>query len=128
MPDMHLFEYAVIRIVPRVEREEFINAGVILFCPGKKFLDTRIHCEDSRLILFVTDEAQRREIDGYLRAFRQIAAGGPDSGPIGRLPDAGRFRWLTAIRSTMLQTSRVHSGLCEDPVETLGNLFQQLIL
>ncbi len=125
---MHLFEYAVIRIVPKVEREEFINAGVILLCPGVKFLDTLIHCEDKRLTLFLKTEEERQEIDGYLRAFRQIAAGGPEAGPIGRLNDAGRFRWLTAIRSTMLQTSRVHSGLCEDPAVTLERLFQQLIL
>ncbi len=125
---MHLFEYAVVRIVPRVEREEFLNAGVILFCPGLKFLDTRINCEDSRLAIFLSSAEQQQEIDGYLRAFRQIAAGGPDAGPIGRLADASRFRWLTAIRSTMLQTSRVHSGLTEDPAATLDRLFGQLIL
>ena len=126
MQEKQLYEYAVIRVVPQVEREEFLNAGVILYCPGQRFLQTlyevneaRLHAVDSRLDL--------EEVRARLYAFEQVCAGREQGGPIGRLPIASRFRWLTASRSTIVQSSPVHPGLCADPLKTLERLFKQLV-
>jgi hypothetical protein len=126
MQEMYLFEYSVIRIVPRVEREEFLNAGVILYCPDKCFLQTISELNEKRLSSFFS-EINIEELKERLGAFDRICKGLSDSGPIGKLATASRFRWLTATRSTILQTSPVHSGLCKDPSETLNRLFLQLI-
>ena len=127
MQEKLLFEYAVIRIVPRVEREEFLNAGVILYCQKQKFLQTLFGLDRERLQAFCAaldaDEAEEQ-----LRAFERICRGAADTGPIGKLDIAGRFRWLTAARSTVVQTSKVHPGFCTDPRETLERLFAQLVL
>lgn len=122
-----LFEYAVIRIVPRVEREEFLNVGIILFCKSLDFLDTRHALDEKRLCLF-DKELPIEEIRANLEAFEKIARGDEDAGPIARLDTASRFRWLSATRSTILQTSKVHPGFCDDPVEMLDRLFKQLVL
>ena len=127
MPDKHLFEYAVIRVVPRVEREEFMNVGVILYCAGQGFLQTRYALNESRLRAFSPD-IDLAEIDQRLQSFSRICAGRKTGGIIGQLPVSGRFRWLTATRSTVVQTSAVHPGLCDDANETLGRLFQELVL
>lgn len=127
MQEKQLFEYAVIRAVPRVEREEFLNVGVILYCSGRRFLQARFHVDDSRL-LALHEEADLNELRLRLDAFDRICAARPDGGPIALLPPASRFRWLTAARSTILQTSPVHPGLCIDPLETLERLFAQLVL
>ncbi len=126
MQGKHLYEYAVIRLVPRVEREEFINIGVILYCPGKKFLQARTHidCERTRAFGVGTDFV---ELNRYLTSLKLICAGGEASGPIGRLPVASRFRWLTSARSTILQPSKVHSGFCEQPEDSLARLFEELV-
>ena len=126
MHDMHLFEYAVIRVVPRVEREEFVNVGVIVYCAAQGFLQTRYNVPAGRLAAFpnVPDPA---EIEERLQAFVRICGGPKTGGPIGQLPIASRFRWLTAIRSTVVQTSAVHPGLCADPQQTLDRLFDQLV-
>src|SRR6478736_3670825 len=113
MQEQHLFEYAVIRIVPRVEREEFLNVGVVLYCAGLKFLDTIYLLDEKKLGVFGCIE-DKDELAAYLNAFERICKGGKDSGPIGKLPIAERFRWLTATRSTVMQTSKVHSGFCLD--------------
>lgn len=126
MPGNHLFEYAVIRVVPRVEREEFLNVGVILFCSAQKFLKTKIELNATRLKV-LCGQNEIDELVEYIRSFERISAAGPDSGPIGKLPMAERFRWLTATRSTVVQTSSVHPGLCEDAGDMLDRLFDQLV-
>lgn len=126
MQEQHLFEYAVIRIVPRVEREEFLNVGVVLYCAGKKFLQARYDLNKERLSAF-SDRCDIAEMDAYLQAFERICAGSSDSGPIGKLPSAERFRWLTATRSTVVQTSKVHPGLCDDPFNMLERLYEQMV-
>lgn len=127
MQDNHLFEYAVIRIVPRVEREEFLNVGVILYSRKEEFLQTLFHLDKAKLNAF-SDKLDIDEIENHLLAFERICNGGPDSGPIGQLDMASRFRWLTATRSTVVQTSKVHPGFCEKPVEAIQKLFNQLVL
>jgi len=122
-----LFEYAVIRIVPRVEREEFINAGVILYCRERKFLQAVFTLNEEKLRALAPG-IDMQEIKDYLQAFEHICCGGGKGGPIGRLDTALRFRWLTATRSTILQTSRVHTGFCTDPADTLQKLHAQLVL
>jgi len=126
MPEKHLFEYAVIRVVPRVEREEFMNVGVIVYCPGQGFLQTMYELPEDRLRAF-TSELDGSELRDRLRAFERICAGRSEGGPIGHLPLAARFRWLTATRSTVVQTSPVHPGMCTDARETLERLFSQLV-
>jgi hypothetical protein len=127
MHEKHLFEYAVIRVVPRVEREEFINAGIILYCPGQRFLKVLFNIEESR-VRALCGKADIEQLNSYLNAFEQICIGGKSGGFIGSLPIASRFRWLTAIRSSVVQTSRVHPGFCEDPEATLRKLFESLVL
>jgi hypothetical protein len=126
MQESHLYEYAVIRIVPRVEREEFLNVGVILYCADQDFLDVRFSINIERLqALFPqhdVEEAKKR-----LEVFDQICKGNPESGPIGKLAPASRFRWLTATRSTIVQVSPVHPGLCRNAGETLEKLFEELV-
>lgn len=126
MPGKHLFEYAVIRIVPRVERGEFLNAGVILYCADQQFLQTMYAVDTQRLQAFCA-KADGPAIVERLEAFVQICRGATAGGPIGQLPLASRFRWLTAARSTIVQTSPVHSGLCDDALETLQRLHGQLV-
>ena len=127
MPDKILFEYAVLRVVPKVEREEFCNVGVVLYCPKLKFLGVLYHLDGERLKAFAC-ELDVPEVGQYLQAFEKICAGSRDSGPIGKLPVADRFRWLTAARSTVVQTSRTHSGLSDNVEETLTSLHMQLVL
>ena len=121
MQEKHLFEYAVIRIVPKVEREEFLNVGVILYCKRPVFLKSKISLNANRL-LSVFPEIDIEEITSHLQAFEQIVTGDTNAGPIAALDSASRFRWLTAKRSTILQTSVVHPGICKDPDLTLINL------
>lgn len=123
----HLFEYAIIRIVPRVYREEFINAGVILYSKKARFLATRFTINPQR-ILALYAEADIAEIEEHLRAYEKIAAGTVDGGPIAKLDIASRFRWLTATRSTIIQSSKIHPGLCDDLEILLNRLNEQLVL
>jgi hypothetical protein len=107
MQDRHLFEYAVIRVVPRVEREEFLNVGVILLCNKQKFLKMMYHIDKDRLLAF-SNNLDHDALEENLSSFQRIATiGGKDAGPIGELDAASRFRWLTATRSTVVQTSKV---------------------
>jgi len=127
VPEQSSFDYAVLRVVPRVEREEFVNAGVIVFCPERQFLEARIHVDESRL------KALWPEIDiplvrEHLEAFPKICAGEAAAGPIARLTQRERFHWLVAPRSTIIQVSPVHTGLCESPERALENVFRRLLL
>jgi len=127
MQDKHLFEYAVIRLVPRVEREEFLNVGVILYCSSSRFLKMTMAINPQRLLAFAPD-LDLHVVEQNLNAFAQICAGGKHGGPIGQQSIADRFRWITAMRSTILQTSRVHPGFCTDPQSTLERLHSELVL
>ena len=122
-----LFEYAVIRIMPKVEREEFMNVGVIVYCSKQKFLQAMYHSNTDRLEAFCK-ETDVQEIHNNLDAMDRICKGASSSGPIARLDIAARFRWLTATRSTVVQTSKVHPGLCKHPDETLLKLYNKLVL
>ena len=126
MQEKHLFEYAIIRVVPCVEREEFLNVGVILYCSSQRFLQTKFTLDKDRLKAF-SAELDLHELEQRLKAFETTSAGAKEGGPIGKLPIASRFRWLTASRSTIVQTSPVHPGLCSNPAETLDILHTQLV-
>ena len=125
--EKHLFEYTVIRIVPCVEKEEFINAGIILYCASKKFLQLIYKLNETKLKALSTD-TDLAAIEQRLKAFEQIARGEKEGGTIAMLPLASRFRWLAATKSTVIQTSAVHPGLCVDPYETMMKLFEQVVL
>lgn len=127
MQKKHLFEYAIIRVVPRVEREEFLNVGVVLYCKDLKFLDAVISVNKERLNA-LCGETDCNEIEEHLNSFRKISKGEADGGPIAGLDLPSRFRWLTATRSTVVQTSKVHPGFCTDPKDMLEKLYQQLVL
>ena len=126
MPEKHLFEYAVLRVVPRVEREEFLNVGVIVYCRAQGFLQTRFELPTARL-LALAPGLDLAELTARLQAFERICQGRPAGGTIGQLPLAERFRWLTATRSTVVQTSAVHPGRCADAAETLTRLHAELV-
>lgn len=127
MPAKHLFEYAVLRVVPRVEREEFINVGVILYCAAQGFLQVACQFDETRLLAFANSTLDLADVRERLRSFERICQGRATGGPIGQLAVASRFRWLTAQRSTIIQTSPVHPGLCEDAAATLARLHAQLV-
>lgn len=127
MPGKQLFEYAVIRVVPRVDRGEFINVGVIVYCRDLKFLQIKYELNPARLLSFAPF-IELAELEQRLQAFDRVCCGKPDGGPIGELPLASRFRWLTAARSTIIQTSPVHPGLTDDPTLALEKLYDQLIV
>jgi hypothetical protein len=127
MQEKQLFEYAVIRVVPRVDREEFLNVGVVLYCARLKFLELIYTLNEQRLLAFAPS-LDTGELSKYLAAFADVVRGGAEGGPIGQLDLAGRFRWLTAQRSTVLQTSRVHPGFCAEPAEALKRLHEALVL
>jgi hypothetical protein len=126
MPEQHSFEYAVIRVVPKVEREEFMNVGVILYCQSLSYLDASFTLDEERLRA-LSARMEIAEIKKHLSAFCEICKGGPEAGPIGKLDMGSRFRWLTATRSTVLQCSKVHPGLSADPATTLKNLHKRLV-
>ena len=130
MPARHAFEYAVIRVVPRVEREEFINAGVVLFSRAAGFLGCEIALDARRLHALAGDGApvDAGAIASHLQAMRDVGAGDPAAGPIARLSPSERFHWLVAPRSTAIQLSPVHGGVSEDPAATLRHLFRTLVV
>ena len=126
MPKLSSFDYAILRVVPRVEREERINAGVILFCLERDFLQARVELDEARLRALWpgTDVELVRQ---HLEAIPRICAGSPDGGPIARLSLRERFHWLVAPRSTIIQVSPVHAGLCDAPERELDELFDQVV-
>jgi Protein of unknown function (DUF3037) len=127
MQGKFLFEYAVIRVMPRVEREEFINVGIILFCARQKFLKSIFTLDEKRIKAF-SAEIDLNELQENLCAFERISTASAGSGTIGQYDQASRFRWLTATRSTVVQCSKVHPGFCDDAEETLLRLHQELVL
>ena len=121
------YDYAIIRVVPRVEREEFINVGVILSCPARGFIEAAIALDEMRLKALHAG-ADVESIRANLQAIALVCAGGPQAGPIGRLSARERFHWLVAPRSAIIQTSPVHTGRCTDPAQALQRLLQQMVL
>jgi hypothetical protein len=126
MQGKHLFEYAVIRLVPRVEREEFVNVGVVICCKRQNYIACKIHLPKEKLVA-LDSQSDFSVFECYLESFEKICQGDPNGNPIGRQDAASRFRWLTAMRSSMLQTSRPHSGFTEDLYETLEKLFEEYV-
>jgi hypothetical protein len=120
------FQYAIVRVVPRVERGECMNVGVVFFCRPRKFLAARIALDEARLAAFAP-ELDLAEVRAHLEAMERIAAGEPGSGPVAGLDQSERFHWLVAPSSTVIQTSAVHTGLCEDPEATLSGLLEKLV-
>ena len=126
MPTRASFDYAIIRVVPRVEREEFLNAGVILFCRSARYLAARVALDRERLRAFAP-AVDSAEVEGQLDLLARVADGDPTAGPIAELPPAERFHWLVAPRSTVIEISPVHSGLTADPEATLGHLVATMV-
>ena len=122
----HSYDYAIVRVVPRVEREEFLNVGVILSCPSLGFLEARIELDEARLGAF-DPQIDLVQIRSHLASFPLIAAGGAPAGPIGRLAQRERFHWLVAPRSTIIQTSAVHTGRCDDPKRVMEQLIEKRV-
>lgn len=120
------FEYALLRVVPRVDRGEFINAGVVLYCQEERFLDARVHLDLARLRA-LDARIDPEAVQAHLDVARRVCAGGPEAGALGLLPPVQRFGWLVAPRSTVVQPSPVHTGLAEDPRLTLDHLLQTLV-
>jgi hypothetical protein len=120
------FDYAIVRVVPRVDRGEFLNAGVILFSSTAAFLDARIGCDHRRLKALAPD-IDIALVDSYLDTIPKVCAGGPEAGSIGALAQRARFHWLVAPRSTIIQTSPVHSGVSHDLEAVLESLFEKLV-
>ncbi|MEO9891869.1 DUF3037 domain-containing protein [Aurantibacter sp.] len=127
MQDKHTFEYAIIRVVPKVEREEFFNVGVILFSKRKKFLDIKFHINPTKLKAFSPD-IELELLNEYLNAWKLICDGNPSGGPIGKLELPDRYRWLTACRSTIIQSSQTHPGLTNDPEKELNEIFNRCVM
>ena len=125
MPDS--FDYAIVRVVPRVERGEQINAGVIVSCPTRDFLAARIALDAARLRA-LSPSTDPDEVALALASIPKIAAGDPSGGPIAALPRSERFHWLVAPRSAIIQTSPVHTGICDGPAAALALLLERLVL
>ncbi|QWX85229.1 DUF3037 domain-containing protein [Cellulophaga sp. HaHaR_3_176] len=127
MQDRVKFEYAIIRLVPKVEREEFFNVGVIVFSRTKKYLGVK-YCVDENKFKCFTDVVCLKTVNDYLKAWTLVCEGAAEGGAIGKLDLPDRFRWLTASRSTIIQSSITHSGLCHNPEEVLEEIFESYIL
>lgn len=126
MRERNSFDYALVRVVPRVERGEFLNVGVILFCSTQAFLEAKIELDHARLKA-LAPLLDIPVVESYLEAIPKICAGGGDAGSIGSLPQRARFHWLVAPRSTVIQTSPVHSGVHHDLKAALDSLFEKLV-
>jgi len=126
MPAEHTYDYAIIRVVPRVERGEQINVGVILSCADLDFLDARIEL-DPAAVLALDPDADIETLRANLETIPAVCRGGAEAGPIGELPPRGRFRWLVSPRSTIIQPSAVHTGRTSDPARCLEHLMDKLV-
>lgn len=126
MRELCSFDYSVIRIVPRVDRGEFVNAGVILFCSTRAFLDARIELNRTRL-LALAPELDLGAVESHLEVIPRVCRGGKEAGPIGELPQRARFHWLVAPRSTVIQMSPVHSGVHRDLEAAMESLMVKLV-
>jgi hypothetical protein len=120
------FSYAILRVVPRVERGERFNAGVVLFCRQRDFLGLKAGLDERRLAA-LAPTVSAEEVRAHLEALMRVAAGGPDGGAIGELPASERFGWLVAPSSTIIQPSEAHTGLTDDPAATLDQLYAELV-
>ncbi|WP_040282106.1 DUF3037 domain-containing protein [Psychroserpens damuponensis] len=127
MQDKITFEYAIIRIVPKVEREEFFNVGVILFSKRKKYLGIKYNIDPIKLKAFCS-ELDIDALNKYLHAWELICEGHPNGGAIGQFELSDRFRWLAASRSTIIQSSKTHPGLCDNPEQSLETIFETYVL
>ena len=126
MPVPSSFDYAVVRVGPRVERGEFINAGVIVFCLEHRYLEARVQVDEARLKA-LWPEIDVELVRKHLEAIPKICAGDESAGPIAKLSQRERFHWLVSPRSTMIQVSPVHTGLCEEPGMTVEQLSRRLL-
>ena len=126
MPERCTYDYAVIRVVPRVERAEFVNVGVIVSCPSLSLLDARIELDAGR-VRALDSSVDLEVIAKHLATFPLICAGGEAAGPIGRLSPRERFHWLTAPRSTIIQCSPVHTGQCRDGEDVVERLLETMV-
>jgi len=127
MHDRTLYEYAVVRLVPRVEREEFVNVGVLLYCRKQRYADIMYHIDENRCAL-LSPEIDFEQILAHLESMKQVCLGTKAGGALAQLDQTERFRWLTAKRSTLIQCSSVHPGLCIDAKEVHQELFEKLVL
>jgi hypothetical protein len=127
MQGKHLYEYAVIRVLPVVEREEFVNVGIVMFCKQQDYIRV-LHKVDERKLRPFSSELDITMIHANIQAFEQIAQGKAKDSPIAGMDLPSRFRWLTAVRSSAIQTSRPHPGICNDLEETAERLFKELVL
>lgn len=127
MQGKHLYDYAVIRVVPRVEREEFMNVGLIMFCKRARYLNVRYHVDEDKLRFF-NPEFDTECLYANLNAFEKICGGGAEGGCIATFDIPDRFRWLTAVRSAVIQTSRPHAGFSDDLDATFDRLFDELVM
>ncbi len=126
MPAAASFDYALLRVVPRVERQEFINAGVVVYCPEKRYLAARIRLDTARLKA-LWPEADAALVEQHLEAVERICAGDPGAGPIAKLSQRERFHWLCSPRSTIIQPSPVHTGVCGETDGLLDRLEKQFL-
>jgi hypothetical protein len=126
MPEPAPYDYAIIRVVPQVDREEFVNVGVILCCPAHGFVEACIEMNDNR-VLALDPEIDLEAVKSHLSAIPAVCRGGSEAGPIGLLPKRERFLMLVAPRSTMIQPSAVHTGVCMDPAATMSHLMDRMV-
>ncbi|CDF80878.1 conserved hypothetical protein (DUF3037) [Formosa agariphila KMM 3901] len=127
MQELKLYEYAIIRVVPKLEREEFINIGIILFSKRHKFI-TVLHAIPTEKIKLFSEDFDIEQLQKNIKAFEATADGTTAGGPIAEMDIPSRFRWLTAVRSSAIQTSRPHPGMCHDLEKTAQRLFEELVL
>lgn len=127
MQELNKYEYAVLRYVPRVEREEFVNVGLAMMCKRRRWMKVKILLSKEK-ILAMQREADLQALGGQLQAFVDIADGKTVAGPVAQYPVEERFRWITAVKSSVIQTSRPHPGICEDLEDTFARLFEELVV
>lgn len=127
MQEKFVYEYAVIRVVPKVEREEFINVGLILFSKRKRYIRFRYHIPEEKIRCFCS-EFDIQQLRENLESFQKICSGGKDGGPVALLEADERFRWITAVKSSSIQSSRPHPGLSQDLDVTFEKLYKELVL
>lgn len=126
MPEREAFQYTILRVVPRVDRGECINVGVVLFCPQRKYIGARIELDDARLKALAPD-LEPRSVRPHLDAIAAVVSGEPAGGALAALSASERFGWVAANSSTMIQPSEVHTGLTDNPPGTLSHLFESLV-
>lgn len=124
--ERHTYDYAIVRVVPRVDRGEQVNVGVVLSCPSRDFLEARIELDDRR-VLALDPGLDLEALRAHLEVIPRICRGGPDAGPVGALPQRNRFHWLVAPRSTVIQMSSVHTGRTTDPAGCLERLMATMV-